>query len=170
MSEEKNIFDFIEKRPQESPDAAYFEELAKKVMQDSHPTKTKLIPLYKRPILWISGAAAAVLLLLFMNRDLAQVDLPQIDFNDVSKSEILAYVDANIDEFDEELLLEFIPENRLEVDDIQEELQKIEVTTTRKPKDTPLSNSIESLSKEDIFEYLEDEELDLLDLEEDIFQ
>lgn len=170
MSEEKNIFDFIEKRSQDTPDAAYFEELARKVMRDSNAKETKVIPLYKKPMLWISGVAAAVLLFVMFNRNLAQVDLPKVDFNDVSKSEILAYVDANIDDFDEELLLEFIPESRLEMNDIHEEFQEIKVTTTPKTKETQLSNSIESLSKEDIIEYLDDEELDILDLEEDIFQ
>ena len=64
MNEEKDIFDFIEKRKVETPDKAYFDDLAQRVIDSQ---KTKIIPFYKRPIVWIGSAAAAVLILFTVN-------------------------------------------------------------------------------------------------------
>ena len=74
MEEKKDIFDFIEKRPIETPDPSYFKDLADKVMADASASSTtdepeepqaKIIPLYRRPVTWISGVAAAASLILF---------------------------------------------------------------------------------------------------------
>ena len=50
-----------ENRKVDMPVKAYFDNLAQSVIDSQ---KTKIIPLYKRPITWISAAAAVVLVLL----------------------------------------------------------------------------------------------------------
>lgn len=171
MKDEKDIFDFLEKRTPEIPDASYFENLAKKVSSEAaEKPKAKVIPLHRRPIVWIAGTAAAILIVFFLGGEKEGILTPDtIEFEDLSRAEILAYVDENIDDFEEEMLAEFISAKKLNPKEITDDFQNSEAKKSEPKKNTELSNSLESVSTEDILEYLDEEEIDLMDLEDDIF-
>lgn len=171
MKEEKDIFDFLEKRPIQTPEKDYFSQLAKKAMEhaDQEQPVVKIIPLYKRPLLWAASSAAAVMLLFLWN---TKTETPKtiaaFGMKDLSKKEILAYVDANIEDFDEEMLMEFIPENRMNFEassSIEIEVESLPKTTNN----TNLTRSLESISNDEILEYLQDESIDLDDLEDELY-
>jgi len=176
MEEEKDIFDFIEKRSFDSPDSSYFEGLADKVIAETNvpsAQKAKVVPLYRRPITWISGVAAAVLVafLLLPNEQKTIVDSSNANFTDLSKQEVLAYVNDNIEDFDEELLVEFIALKSLKTTAAQKNEQEPEesLETLVETETKDLQESLKSISDEEILEYLEEEGLDSDDFEEDLF-
>ena len=169
MEEQKDIFDFIEKRKVKTPEKSYFENLSKQIIDSQKPQKTKIIPLYKRPLTWISAAAAVVLVVITLNLDGPKPDVVSETVEvveglmDIPREDILAYVDENIEDFDIELIAEFIPENQLNDDyfDLEHQLHD--------PKDEDLVESIsfDNITREDILEYLKDEDLDFSDLEDE---
>jgi len=164
MNEEKDIFDFIEKRKVNTPDKAYFDNLTQSVLDSQ---RTKVIPLYKRPISWLSVAAAAVLVLFVVNFNAPDEITESTDWetamNDISREELLAYVEENIDEFDIELIAEFVPADELNTKYVELENQM----STEEEVDPIESITFESVTKEEILEYLEDEDLDFSDLEDE---
>lgn len=177
MEEEKDIFDFIEKRPIETPDPSYFKDLADKVLADTSVSSTgsgqagsatveepqaKIIPLYKRPLTWVSGVAAAVLVA-FLMLPQASGRIGQLDgmtsLNQPSKDEVLAYVNDNIDDFDEELLVEFIAAKSLGtapviIDESEPEEEEV-LETIIESETNDLQESLKNISDEEILEYLE---------------
>ncbi|NRA11122.1 MAG: hypothetical protein HRT57_04100 [Crocinitomicaceae bacterium] len=165
MNEEKDIFDFIEKRKVDMPNKAYFDNMAQSVIDSQ---KTKIIPLYKRPITWISTAAAAILVFLIVNfnsPDDLPIVPPQVASDELSKEELLAYVDENIDEFDVEMIAEFVP-----MDELNAKYEEFQNEMFEDEDADPLESiTLENITKEDILEYLNDEDLDFSDLEEDSF-
>ncbi len=177
MEEKKDIFDFIEKRPIETPDADYFKGLADKVIADAaeepEETKAKIIPLYRRPAVWLSGVAAAVLVAFLMLPDDEIINGPSgVTFDDLSKKEVLAYVDENIEDFEEELLMEFIATDNLKINpsfeaNAVETVDPIETIVETETQD--LQESLESISNEEILEYLEDEGFGSEDEDDDLF-
>lgn len=171
MKEEKDIFEFLEKKTQNTPEKEYFENLAQKIISENStntPSKTKVVPLYRKPILWISGVAAAITIFFLNTESTSLQNGGTLDFNDLSKKEILAYVNENIDDFDEEMLMEFMREEQLKIDAYKEEIQtSAEIDETNVP--TELTESLETISREDILDYINEEELDLMDLDEEIF-
>lgn len=177
MEEEKDIFEFIEKRSIDTPDESYFQGLADNVIAKSKvPSlqKAKIVPLYKRPITWISGIAAAILVafLLLPNEPSTIVDPARnANFSDLSRQEVLAYVNENIEDFDEELLVEFIALKQLktETTTVVETEPEESLETLVKTETKDLQESLKSISDDEILEYLEEEGLDSDDLEEDLF-
>ncbi|GAB5416395.1 MAG: hypothetical protein Crog4KO_10190 [Crocinitomicaceae bacterium] len=177
MEEKKDIFDFIEKRPIETPGADYFKSLADKVISDvaeePEEIKTKVIPLHRRPAVWLSGVAAAILVAFLMLPDeTINVDPVEITFDDLSKKEVLAYVDENIEDFDEELLMEFIAADNLKINTAfepnkVEDVDPIETMVETETKD--LQESLESISNQEILEYLEEEGFGSEDEDDDLF-
>lgn len=177
MDEKKDIFDFIEKRPIETPDADYFKSLADKVIaevaEEPEEAKTKVIPLYRRPAVWISGVAAAILVAFLMLPETI-IESPHGTVNpslEPSKAEILAYVDENIEDFDEELLLEFISTDNLNVDATIDPISvetEDPIETMVESETESLQESLESISNEEIMEYLQEEGLGSED-EDDFF-
>jgi hypothetical protein len=177
MEEKKDIFDFIKKRPIETPDADYFKNLADKVIADAaeepEESKAKIIPFYRRSTVWTSAIAAAILVAFLMLPEEVIVSNSSegVDFSDLTKKEVLAYVDENIDDFDEELLAEFIATNQLDMDpmidaneiEIEDPSESIIETETRE-----LQESLESISEDEILQYLQEEGYDSED-EDDLF-
>jgi hypothetical protein len=178
MEEKKDIFDFIEKRPIETPDADYFKNLADTVIAKAAdaPVKSeaKIIPLYRRPVFWLSSAAAAVLvafLLLPENPNIIPTTIAGDPFQDLSKKEVLAYVDENIEDFDEDLLAEFIPVSQLDMNPmVDTETQESEnpIETIIETETQELQESLESISQDEILQYLQEEGFDSED-EDDLF-
>lgn len=163
MKNEKDIFDFIKSVKPEEPSAEYFSGLADKIIADN---KTKVIPLHKKPIFWLSSAAAVAIVIFTVLRfnNSTEIEAPNLlAFNDVDNTEIFDYIDENIQDFDTDLIIESLPEANLEeaeqVEDIEEQVMSID-----QPQIT-----FDEISEEDILEYLNSEEIDLTDLEEDLF-
>lgn len=166
MKEEKDIFNFIEKRKADLPDAAYFDNLTRSVIESQ---RTKGMPLYKRPVFWISAAAAVVLTLIVVRFDSQEV--PQTnalaELEHISNNDVLAYVEENIEDFDIDLIAEFIPDATIdkEIAEIESELipEQIEDLVV------DMEISFDGITRDDILDYLEEEELDINDLEENSF-
>ena len=59
MENPNNIFDQIQKRKITVPENAYFDAMADSIISQQAP---KIIPLYKKPLVWISSAAAVALI------------------------------------------------------------------------------------------------------------
>jgi hypothetical protein len=123
--------------------------------------QAKIIPLYRRPAVWISGVAAAVLVAFLMLPESSDPLEPLIGFNvsnEPSRAEVLAYVNENIDDFDEELLVEFIAIKNLGSEsevtqDSEPEEEALETIIETETKD--LQESLKNISDEEILEYLE---------------
>lgn len=168
MEKEKNIVDFLKPRERESLDNAYFENLAASIVS-AHPKveAKKIIPLYKKTTFWISSIAAVFIGLIALNTFTSSSE-KTYNFNSVSHSELMAYVEDNIDEFDQDLLVKYIPvESSTKI--IAKELidQK---TATEKVQVKSKSKTVlfDDLQKEDILNYLDAEELSIDDLEPEI--
>lgn len=178
MEDKKDIFDFIEKRLIETPDTDYFKNLADTVIEKAAdvPVKAepKIIPLYRRPVFWLSSVAAAVLVAFLMlpeNPNIVPTNLAGNTVQDLSKKEVLAYVDENIEDFDEELLAEFITSSQLDMDPMYDSgVQETEnpIETIIETETQELQESLESISQDEILQYLQEEGFDSDD-EDDLF-
>lgn len=141
----------------------YFIGLFSKVMgQIKQEPKTRIIPLYKKPLFWLSSAAASILLLFGMNYFLNGMN--EITFESLSKAEVHAYVEKNIDDFDEELVIEVLSQTNV----VADTTKKVKKTSQAPQNKTIESISFESLSSEEILEYLNSQEMSIEELEETI--
>lgn len=160
MEEQKDIFDFLKVNHVDAPDASYFNDLAQSVIDQK--SKGKIIPFYRKPVAWISVAAAAVLVFLVFQFSETPTEYTNalLAINELSTDEITAYVSENIDDFDIELFEECMALEQLEIvgDTVVNEQPK---------KDVKID--FESITKEEILEYLQLEEIDLEELEEESF-
>ena len=76
---------------------------------------------------------------------------------------MLAYVDENIDEFDVEMIAEFVP-----VDELNAKYEALENTMIEDEEIDPIESiTLENITKEEILEYLNDEDFDFSDLEDE---
>lgn len=168
MKEEKDILDFLKVNRTETPDALYFENLAKEVVKSQQP---KVIPLYKKANFWISSAAAVVIGILVvtgLDNNSQQKENPLLALSEVSSMEILNYMDENIEEFELDEIASIIPEETLESvevfeAEIVEEITPEEIIPT---SITPSSIDMEEIDSEEILDYLYEEGIDLSDLDE----
>ena len=163
MNEEKDIFDFIEKRKVDVPDKAYFENLTQKIVSSQ---KTRVIPFYKQPITWI-GAAAAVALIFMVVRFESPQEVVEpnvlVALDDIPREDILAYVEDNIEDFDIDLISEYIPKSALES-------KRIEIENEEVDGDPAIETiSFDDITTDDILDYFEDEDIDFSDLDDDSF-
>lgn len=163
MNKNKDIFDHLKKREIRTPDSDYFKKLSEDILNADKP---KIIPFYRKPITWVSAAAAAIAIILITNvltNDYSSQADPLLALNDCSTAEISAYIENNIHHFETELIEEFVPEDSLSIAPII-----IEQSTPENQED--LSLSLDEVEEEDILEYFDEYELDPYTLEEeDIF-
>lgn len=151
------------KRPELPSD--YFDELTSKMMGHAkqHP-KAKKISLFRKPLFWIGSVAASLLLILGINSVWNTTN--ELSFNTLNQDEVLAYVEENIDDFDEELFIEVMNET-LEESDTTKKVKSNVTPASIKSKE-PVS--FETLTSEEILEYLNENELSIEELEETIEQ
>ncbi|MFT5780575.1 MAG: hypothetical protein ACI837_003538 [Crocinitomicaceae bacterium] len=164
MEKEKDIFDHLKVRKIEVPDAAYFENLTKMVIDKQRP---KIIPMYKRPMAWIGAAAAvAIVALLVTNISESPIESsdPLLALNEFSADDLMSYVDDHIDEFDTEMISDMIPSSDLESSDIFDEIEAPIVEPVKQVK-APIS--LDKIDDQDILDYFDDEGIDLEDFEDD---
>lgn len=171
MDKKKDLFDYIEKQSTEMPDARYFSNLSSTVLDKvNHQKQVEIIPLYKRSIVWISAAAAVVFVAFLLLPEKTNPVVEDFTFNTLSKNEVLAYVDDNIVDFDVELLTEFIPKKDLAAKNYtKEELMVLPEETLVETNNSDLEKTLESISTDEIQQYLEDEGIDPNDLEDELF-
>ena len=161
MDQEKNIFDHIKAKDSFTPDASYFEQLADKVIEQKRP-ETKIIPLYKKPLIWIVATAASLAFILMMNTTSTSNDSVLLAFNEISTDEIQVYIEQNIDEFETSLLTEYISTEELHQND-PNFTEEVKVTINQN-EITPID--FETIEQDDILKYFEDEEIDIHDLDD----
>lgn len=163
MSEKKNILDHIKPTKVEVPDASYFQKMAEGIIAEKS-SSVKVIPMYKKPIVWLTTAAAAAIVafVLLFNSDPTQEQDVLLALNDISSEDIQAYVEDNLEDFDTELIAEYIEEESI-ADEELIPLELLEDNTIAVAEPIQLDN----VDDEDILHYFEEEEIDILELIDD---
>ncbi len=167
MEEKNDIFDHLKPRKTPIPDASYFESMAESVIASQK--KTPIIPLYKRPIVWISAVAAvfiAGILVVNFSTSAENNFHPLLALNDVSSDELYTYIDENIDDFETDLIVEALAESKIDqMNFIQPEpTEQVEATSEIT---SPESISFEEINSSDILDYFNDEGIDSEDFEDE---
>ncbi|MBL1280150.1 MAG: hypothetical protein COA33_007755 [Fluviicola sp.] len=162
MKEDKNIVDFLNPQKGNSPDASYFEQLAKNVILQESMAKKRITPFYKKPVVWLVATAASIVFILLLNVKSTEGPVTLLAMNDISTEEIRTYIDANIDEFDTYLLSEFVSEESVEE-------SKTDIIVESPSSDTDPIKELEEVDLDDILDYLELEEIDIEDLEDELY-
>lgn len=160
MEKQNDIFDHLKPREIFTPDQAYFDQLATNVISTA---KSKVIPLYKKPVFWMTAAAACITVVLLLNIGTTSKTSENVllAMNEIPQHEVLEYVKQNIKEFDTEMLSEIIPENNIEEIKFSTQIEE--------KKSEPLSEpqiNFDNIDQEDILNYLYEEDIDINDLED----
>lgn len=166
MEEKNDIFDHLKPRKTPIPDASYFESMAKSVIESQ---KAPIIPLYKRPVVWISAVAAifiaGIMIVNFSTTSDINSD-PLLALNDVSSDELYAYIDENIDDFETDLIVEAL--NESSVDEMNFiEPEPVEQIETKAEKISPEPISFDEVDSKDILDYFNEEGIDSDEFEDD---
>ena len=168
MSEEKNILDHIKARKVEAPDQSYFKALANEIIEKESDSG-KVIPMWRKPVIWITSAAAVSALIIFST----QFSKPQnetdvlLALNEISNEEIFSYIDENIEEFDTELIASFVDENDESISFATEPNYTDSTQVKKDPKTNDTNILPESIDRDAILDYLEDQEINLDELSDD---
>lgn len=154
--EQKNILDHLKVKPVNEISEAYFVDLAHK----SVTNKKKIVSL--KFAVWSAAAAIALLLVSLPLLNQGDSDGNKYSFNLITASEALAYVDEHINEFDDDMIIEFITNEKIAVPEINIETNK------QKFISEPIE-SLEEIDTESILEYLiyegiEDDNIDEYEL------
>ncbi len=174
MEEKRDIYDHLKVVKTSVPDDSYFENLAKSVITSQ--TKSKVIPLYKRPVVWISAVAAILLVSLlvvnFTSTAVTENQDPLLALNAISSDELYTYINENIDDFDTEMILEAMDDQAIDelTTKTSQALQSAAGNSnTPVTAEKPLPVSFDDIDVEDILEYFDKEGIDPEDIEEEIF-
>ena len=162
MEQENNIFNHIKPKKVSVPDASYFENMANSILEQEKK-KIKIVPLYKKPVFWLVASAASIALLLLVNPFSVDEDATNLlAMNDVSNEEVIDYVNENIDEFDTYLFSEYLTD---------ETIEESKTTVYIEPEviESETIEELEEVELEDILEYFEFEEIDIDELEDDLY-
>ena len=160
MEPNKDIFDHLNLGEVETPDTSYFEQLAKNVVESQ---QLKIIPLYKKPIIWIGTAAAIFAIMFVLNIGENSEQNVLLALNDIPTEEVFAYIDEHIEDFDTDLISEVLEEENINpVDFIEENL-------SAQPEIENTDLDFENINTEEILEYLQEEAIDLNDEDEILF-
>ena len=170
METNKNIVDFMKPRERESISDDYLNGLVSNVMFSVNEKESKkIVPFYKKAIVWFSSAAAVVLIIVSI-KSFNQSATISSDFNAVSKSELLAYINENIEDFDPEFLVKHVPVE-YEQGSLDEVVLEIgngvsEPSTKEAVVHPSLDKEFDKINKEDVLDYLKEEGLNYEDLQE----
>lgn len=106
---EQHITDELKKAKVPLPSDEYFAQLKSELLSQL-PGQAKVVPFYKK--WWAISAAASVALLIglfFLKEEPAEQQTAAApDWNSVSREEVLAYVEDNIDDFEPETLAQHL--------------------------------------------------------------
>jgi hypothetical protein len=160
METKKDIFDYLKPRKKIVPDQSYFNQLVANVLETE---KVKVVPLYRKPIFWLSSAAATIAIILLVNieTEIPNSVNPMIALNEISSEELFTYVNDNIEDFDTEMLTDIIPSDNIEEIDL---VATDKIVVDEVSSETELN--FDNIQEEDILEYILNEEIDIYDIEE----
>ncbi len=155
MENPNNIFDQVQKRKIDIPESTYFDAMADTILSQQAP---KIVPLYKKPLVWISSAAAVALIAITVQLSTSTEESMsfQSALNDIPQETILAYVTENIDEYELDEIIEIIPDQTIQD---MEVFQPIVV-------ESESTISFDDISNEEIMEYLLEEGIDMEEMNE----
>lgn len=168
----QHIIDELKKNQPELPGNDFFEgikaDLLERIASEEPAPIAKVIPLYRK--MWFVATVAAAITLLIVLPVLWQNPAPQtpqqanVTWEDVSRDELLAYIDDHIADFDEDMLaqhLDSIPhwKTTTSITYYAGRAEKHAMKKTAKKS----QNLFEDVEKEEILEYLEEEAIDLDD-------
>jgi hypothetical protein len=177
MEEKNDIFDHLKPRKTEIPDASYFEALANSVIESqqekpAEPKKeAKIIPLYKRPVVWLGAVAAifiAGILIVNFSKSTETDSDPLLALNEVSSEDVYSYIDENIEDFETELIVEAMQESDLDE-------MSFTAVETEVPEPAPEEMDVaatepiffDEIDSEDILDYFNEEGIDSEDFEDE---
>lgn len=152
METKKDILEHIQMKPRTGPGADYFEGLAQTVLARTGKEEAVIVPLYKKPVMWISGAAAAVLVIFATG--LFNAAHPTSGFESITAMEAAAYIEDHMDAFDEDLLAEFVFEESAAP--VQQTVYEDEEMTAEAGAEK--AELFSDLSEEEVLDYLEEEQ------------
>lgn len=165
METNKDILKHIKAKPQEKVDDAYFEQFQARMMEQiKQEPRSKVF--YLKPLFWLSTVAAS--LLIFFSVQYFK-PVPTNSFSNLSDDEILSYIEENADEIE----IENIPEV-IENDKTQVKEKVVIPSNTVSDKNVELASLdnfvsseeiLNEISAEDIYQYMNNEEFDLEDLD-----
>ena len=163
MEKQNDIFDHLKSREIFTPDQTYFDQLANNVIAAS---KSKVIPLYKKPLFWMTAAAACVAVIFLLNIDSSSNNSDNVLFamNEIPQNEVREYVKANIKEFDTEMLCEIIPSKNIE--EVKFPVEIIKIIEKKKEVLSEPEINFDNIDREDILNYFQEENIDINELEE----
>lgn len=168
--QERHIIDDLKKGKTPLPSDEYFAQLKSAMLARTAPAK-KVIPLYRKPWFLTTAAAASILLvvsLFFRGNETTVTPVEKPDWSSVSQDEVLAYIHANIDDYEPEMIASHLDS----IPDWSETIEATETTQTTTdvaavlPAKTPAStydHLLKTINKEDILEYLQEEAVDMDD-------
>lgn len=159
MKEQKDIFNYLNKKDSSTPDASYFENMADNIIA-KETKKSKVIPLFKKPSFWMIAAAASIAFFVFLNLPASNNNSVLLSFNDISTSEIESYIDHNFADFDSDLISEFISEINIE-ETALEKLKEVEIFEA-----VESTIELDNINSDEILDYFNTEEIDIY--EEDL--
>lgn len=155
---ERHIINELQKRQPALPGDDYFAQLKTDVL--GKLPQAKIIPLYRR--WWMVSAAAAsvviVLLLTFMRSEV-QPKPAGPDWDSVTREELFAYVEENIADFETEAIAEQLSE----IPDWTNVSVANPESAQPTAKERETDQLFDQLEKEEILDYLQEEDLEYLD-------
>jgi len=154
MKEQKDIFNYFNKKDSDNPDASYFEHMANNIIEKETKKKT-VTPLFKKPSFWIIAAAASLAFILVINLPTSQEDNFLVALNDFSSNEIVGYISQNITDFDSELITEYISENDIE-EPVLATIEDLEII-----EEAESNIRLENIDSQEILDYFDSEEIDI---------
>lgn len=180
MDKEKDIFDQLKARKTPMPDASYFASMAQSVIDSQKGTdapkkeEPRIIPMYKRPIVWIGTVAAIAaafvvgLLIVNFNQHSTEESNPLMALNEIPSTEVYEYIDENIDDFDTDLIVDALDASSINNITLVDEVEEPETTTESTQTNTE-KISFDDIDTEDIINYLNEEGISSEDFDEDSF-
>ncbi|MES2554691.1 MAG: hypothetical protein V4604_00995 [Bacteroidota bacterium] len=160
---EQHIIDELKKGTTPVPADDYFAQLKQNIFDQLEPT-VKIVPLYRKS--WfITTVAASIALIVsitffFDSNETPQPAVATVDWNSVSRDEVLAYIDENIDDFETEALAQQLNS----IPDWTADIRTTSIGTTKPGKEDKYDKLFKDVDKQDILEYLEEEDIDLEEL------
>lgn len=163
---EQHIIDELKQVKTPLPSDDYFLQLKSGILAKLPESNRRIVPFYKK---WwtISSAAASVILIvgfLFMQQEAPVKPASKAgpDWSSVSKEDVLAYIEENIDDFEPETIaaqLSQLPEWELSLPASENKASSPAVKTNTKSTDA----LFDELEDKEILEYLHEEAIDIDD-------
>ena len=103
MKENKDILKNIHPKKRVEIDDSYFDNLTSNIIVNSGISHPKIVqPVFKRKVFWVASVAA-VFIVILITRSIDYKASNDLSFRSVSKPELFAYVDNNIEDFEKQM-------------------------------------------------------------------